>query len=398
VSGRTIPPLDAARLPPVYEGRGLVWTLQTKYDEAIVDFQMMRQMARAAGNPHKTSLGFVHQVRGNLREADRKLEESLQISRREGYKDSLSQNLLWLSAHAYWQGDSQRAIQLGQEGLAVAREIHDGLSELIDLAFLPLAYWSAGDYAHALSVLREGMTKAKERENRFIVGRLMNTLGWFHSEFGAVSRAIDYDYESMELGRSHAISNVEISALINLGLDHIALGQYERARSYFEPTLDRMQREAFGAHRWRWKVRLLIGLAELFYTTGAYEQALHYVEEGLKEARTTSAQKYVAKGLALRGKILGRLGHGSAAGGELQQAFTLAEQLDNPRLFYPIAYDLGQWYESAGQEQHAAMLYGKAKATIEHMATAVEDQALRSIFLQSAPVQAILERVARTGI
>jgi tetratricopeptide (TPR) repeat protein len=446
VSGRIIPPLDAARFLPVYEGRGLVWTLQTKYDEAIADFHMMRQMARTAGNPHKegealghlafahwgkfseeqipfvelyaqeamqlfertgdqrilarslTSLGLVHQVRGNFREADRKLEESLQISRREGYKDSLSQNLLWLSAHAHWQGYSQRAIQLGQEGLAVSREIHDGLSELFDLAFLCLAYWSAGDYAHALAVWREGMTKAKERENRFIVGRLTNTLGWFHSEFGDISRAIDYDYESMELGRSHRISNVEISALINLGLDHVALGQYERALSYLEPTLDRVQREAFGAHRWRWKIRLLIGLAELSSTTGAYEQALHYVEEGLKEARTTSAQKYVAKGLALRGKILGRLGHGSAAGGELQQAFTLAEQLDNPMLSYPIAYDLGQWYESAGREQQAAMLYGKAKAAIEHVATAVEDQALRSIFLQSAPVQAIHQRVARTGI
>jgi class 3 adenylate cyclase/tetratricopeptide (TPR) repeat protein len=437
VSGRITPALEAVQLLPVYEGRGLVWTLQTKYDAAIVDFQMMRQMARTAGNPQKegeslghlafahwgnfseeqipfveqyaqeamqlfqrtgdqkilvrslTSLGLVHQVRGNLREADRKLEESLQISRREGYKDSLSQNLLWLSAHAHWQGYSQRAIQLGQEGLAVSREIHDGLNELFDLAFLCLAYWSAGHYAHALIVLREGMTKAKERENRFIVGRLMNTLGWFHSEFGDVSRAVDYDYESMELGRTYRISNVEISALINLGLDHVVLGQYERALSYLEPTLDRVQREAFGAHRWRWKIRLLIGLAEISNTTGAHEQALRYVEEGLKEARTTSSQKYVAKGLALRGKILGQLGHGSAAGGELQQAFTLAEQLDNPMLSYPIAYDLGQWYESAGREQQAAMLYGKAKAAIEHVATAVEDQALRSIFLQSAPVQAI---------
>jgi class 3 adenylate cyclase/tetratricopeptide (TPR) repeat protein len=445
VSGRITPALEAAQLLPVYEGRGLVWTLQTTYDEAIADFQMMRQMARASGNPQKegeslghlafghygkfseeqipfveqyaqeamrlferagdpkilarslTSLGLVDQVRGNLREADRKLEKSLQICQREGYRDSLSQNLLWLSAHAHWQGDSQRAIQLGQEGLAVSREIHDGLSELIDLAFLCLAYWSTGDYAHALSVLREGMTKAKERENRFIVGRLTNTLGWFHSEFGDISRAIDYDYESMELGRAYRIPNVEISALINLGLDHMALGQYERARSYLEPTLDRMQREAFGPHRWRWKVRLLIGLAELFYTTGAYEQALHNVEEGLKEARTTSAQKYVAKGVALRGKILGRLGHGSAAGEELQQAFTLAEQLGNPMLSYPIAYDLGQWYESAGREQQAAMLYGKAKAAIEHAATAVEDQALRSIFLQSALVQAINGRTTHLG-
>jgi hypothetical protein len=44
------------------------------------------------------------------------------------------------------------------------------------------------------------------------------------------------------------------------------------------------------------------------------------------------------------------------------------------------------------------MLYGRAKAAIEHMATAVENQALRSIFLQSALVRAIYERTTRLGV
>ena len=48
------------------------------------------------------------------------------------------------------------------------------------------------------------MTKAQARENRFILGRLTNTLGWFHSEFGDVARAIEYDQESMDLGRTVA--------------------------------------------------------------------------------------------------------------------------------------------------------------------------------------------------
>jgi tetratricopeptide (TPR) repeat protein len=221
--------------------------LLTKYDEAIADFQVMRQMAHASGDTHKegeslgylalahwgkfseeqipfveqyaqeamqlfqptgdqkilarslTSLGLVHQVRGNLQEGDRKLEESLQISRREGYKDSLSHNLLWLSAHAHWQGHFLRAIQLGQEGLTVSRDIYDGFSELFNLSFLCLAYWSVGEYSRAFTVYR------------FVLGCLTNTLGWFHSEFGDVSRAIEFDQESMELGRTSRISNVEIS-------------------------------------------------------------------------------------------------------------------------------------------------------------------------------------------
>ena len=49
VSQRITPAVDDAQLLPVYEGRGRVWMLLTKYDEAIADFQQMRQMARAVG-------------------------------------------------------------------------------------------------------------------------------------------------------------------------------------------------------------------------------------------------------------------------------------------------------------------------------------------------------------
>jgi hypothetical protein len=85
------------------------------------------------------------------------------------------------------------------------------------------------------------------------------------------------------------------------------------------------------------------------------------------------------------------------AGTELQRAFTLADQLQSPSLIYPIAYDLAQWHESTGKEREASALYGKAKTTIEQMATAVEDEALRSTFLQSALVQEIHERATRLG-
>jgi tetratricopeptide (TPR) repeat protein len=131
--------------------------------------------------------------------------------------------------------------------------------------------------------------------------------------------------------------------------------------------------------------------------TGAYDQALRYVEEGIKEAQVTSSQKYLALGWALRGKITSKLSAAAMAGAELQRAYALAEQLHSPSLIYPMAYDLGQWYESTGKEQEAVVLYSKAKATIERMATAVEDDTLRSTFLHSALVQTINACVARLG-
>jgi predicted ATPase/class 3 adenylate cyclase len=446
VSGRITPALqEKEELLSIYEGRGLVWLLLFKLDEAIDDFQIMRQIACASGNQRKegeslghlalahleklseehfpfveqyaqaaiqlsqqtgdqkilakglSSLGLVNQACGNLIEADRNLEASLKISRQEGFKESSCQSMSFLGLQAYWQGHFERAVSFGRDGLAVSRDIHDGFHELLTLGNLAFAHWGVGDYGEAFRILHDGIRVARERDSWLGTGRMMNTLGWLHSEFGDVAHAMEYDQESAELGRAYRISNVEISALINLGRDHFLLGQHERALSYLEPTLDRVQREAFGAHRWRWTIRLLVGLAEVHDARGAYEEALRYVEEGLKEAQATSSQKYVAKGWALRGKILAQMGDRETAGAELQRAHTLAEQLICPALSYPIAFDLGRWHETAGQEQEAATLYGTAKAAIERMATTIEDEALGAIFLQSAPVQAIYDCAVRVG-
>ena len=445
VSGRITHPVDEALLLPVYEGRGLVWRLLTRPDEAIADFHMMRQTARASGNQQKegeslfnlanahywrlsaeeipiieqyaqeavrlaqltgdqrtvarslTSLALLDQARGELQEANRKLEESLQIGQREGYKDSISENLRWLGTHAHLQGDYKRGVSLLKEGLAVARDIHDGFAELLDLAFLSLAQVSLGNYSEALNTIQEGMTKAEERENKFVACRLPNHLGWIHSLFGDFSRAEEYDQESAELARTYGIAFVEISALINLGADYFELGQYERARSHLEPLIERIESGEYGAHKFIWKPRLLNLLAQACHAVGDHEEALRHVEESLSVSVASSLQKRMAEGWALRGKILAHLGNTDAGGAELQRAFTLAEQLNSPSLYYPIAFDLGQWYELARQEREAAELYGKAKATVERMATAIEDEVLRSTFLQLAPVQAIYESLARAG-
>jgi tetratricopeptide (TPR) repeat protein len=240
------------------------------------------------------------------------------------------------------------------------------------------------------------MTKAEERDNKFIASRLPNHLGKIHSLFGDFSRAAEYDQESAELGRTIGNANVEISALINLGADYLGLGQCERARCHLEEVLERIEIGDFGAHEFLWKQRLLNVLAEACRAMGAHEEALRDVEESLSVAVAHSSQKYMAKGWALRGRILAHLGNAEAAAADLQRAFALAEKLNSPAVTYPIAYDLGQWCEAAGQEREAMELYGKAKATVERMATAIEDEGLRSVFLQWAPIQAIKESSDRT--
>ena len=445
VSGRITPVFDRTQLLPIYQGRGVILRSLSSHDEAIADFQMMRRLAHDSGNIYKEgeslwllglshfakssedqlpfmeqyareglqlaqqtgaqqirvwsliSLGRVHIEQVNLQEAITNLEEVVQISRRKGFKSSLAPALGFLCQLFYFQGNFQSIHTLAEEGATESRAIFDSIPEFHNLSFLCQAHWSLGNYRKAFNIAYEISTKAQERNIPFYLSRIKNTLGWFHREFGDVSRAIEYDLESVELGQTAPVANAKISALVNLGFDYLALNQIKQSQSYLEMTLERVKHERFGSHRWRWTMKLLFGLAELAYTTGDYDQALRYVDEGLKEAQRTSSQKYVALGWALRGKIIARLGDAETAGAELQRAFTLADQLQSPSLIYPTAYDFGQWHENAGHEQEASALYGKAKMTTEQMATAVEDAGLRSTFLQSALVQEIHEHATRLG-
>ena len=189
VSPRLTPALDERTCCLCTKGVGACG-FADEYEEAIADFQQMRQLARLGqsaqrrrksqpsgvrplgepspkrtyhwsnsapwkpaavqhtGDPKTlarslTSLASVDQVRGNLREADQKLEASLQICRREGYHDSLALNPACLAGTPTGGGIS-RERSLTQEGIAVARAMYDGFNELNGLAFLCLAQWSLG--------------------------------------------------------------------------------------------------------------------------------------------------------------------------------------------------------------------------------------------------------------
>jgi hypothetical protein len=64
---------------------------------------------------------------------------------------------------------------------------------------------------------------------KFCVGRLENTIGWVHQELGDFAGALQHDLLSADIGKQIKNGNVEISALINQGFDHLHLGEPAKA-------------------------------------------------------------------------------------------------------------------------------------------------------------------------
>jgi len=437
------PPVAAKRLVEIRQKRGQVWMLLSRYPEAIAEFEQMLEITRVAGirrgegealadlayahwmtfsSEHipytkkfseealaiaretddrrvlaksLSYLGSVYQVEGDLAEADRKLEESLRISQEAGFKDIVALNQVWLAAHANWRAEFRKAIPLCRKAEQAAGESHDGLSELIALAFCCLAHIGLGEYAEALAVINEGLSKARDRENTFIVGRLTNTLGWFHQELGDFTRAIEYDHEGHNLGLSAKNPNVEISSLINLGFDHLNLGEPARALALFEETLVRVEKFFVSAHRWRWAIHVRAYLAEALLATGEPGKALITAEHGLAQARSTGSVKYIGKYHVLKGQIALEARQWGQAEVDLSEALRLAQEIGYPTLTWQAAHLLARTQAGQTKMEDAFASARLAAETIDAMAARILEPAVQRTFLAWPRIETVRDEVDR---
>jgi class 3 adenylate cyclase/tetratricopeptide (TPR) repeat protein len=427
----------------VHRRRGLVWLLLNQHAEAVAELEQMLTLARESSDrlaegdafadlahvywttfstehvpdarrcaeaalsiaketgdqrvlaKSLTYLGLLDQVTGDLAEADRKLEQSLHLAEAGGFRDTMAQSQTWLGAHANWRGDFRKALVLFRNAERNAADVHDGFQELFAIAFSGLAHIGLGQYREAVAVIDDGLAKAQDRNNTYMIGRLQNTQGWLHQELGDFRRAAEFDREAVELGQKAKNPNAEISALINLGLDYLNLGEPQRALTLLEDTMTRVEKEAFGAHTWRWAIHLATYIAETLVTMGQPDAALIHVDNALARARPTHSTKYVAKCHALRGQIALQARDWSRAETDLREALSLARKIAYPTLTWQAAHLLACAQAGQNNMDEAATTGRLAADTIQIVAAQAPDDATRRTLLAWPRAQAAMEDLER---
>jgi class 3 adenylate cyclase/tetratricopeptide (TPR) repeat protein len=451
---RCDPAIPPGRLLRLHESRALIYRMLTRIPAAIAEDERMLVLAREAGNrvnegealvdlalthwlafssemlPYTRryasealvigretgdqrvisksllSLGLVDQVDGELLAADEKFEESLRLAQAGNFADVVVQAHTWMGAHANWRGEFARGVELSRAAVARSVETHDGLQEIFALAFQCLGHLGLGQYREGLQVITEGLTKARERKSIFIQGRLTNTLGWFYEEVGDFGRARELDEEGVALGQSAKNPNVEISSLINLSYDLLHTGERNKAIALLTETLERVEKHAFGAHRWRWSNHLAAYLAEAYLRVGDIDRARQYAESCIGQARRTGSRKYIAKGEVTLGEIALTVGRRAEAEAALREALGGARTIRYPVLTWQAAHLLAQALAPQPNERGvAAARVDEARAmaqlaadTIATIDAALPDAAHRASLAAWDRVQAVhadLERFRR---
>jgi class 3 adenylate cyclase/tetratricopeptide (TPR) repeat protein len=320
-------------------------------------------------------LGSLDQMQARLTAAETKFTESVSLARSGGYRDIVVGVQTLLSTQRNWQGRFDETIAMCLALEATARELHDGFNEVFGMSNRCFALIGRGDYRSAWDTLARGRGLARERQNHFMFARMGNTEGWLRQEYGDFAGAADVNRESLDIGRRVKNGNVEISALIDLGFNDLALEGPQAALTLFEETLERA-RKAFGAHRWRWSMHLAFGLTTALMMLGRDGEALAEANRGLADAEQTDSSKYVGWFHARRGELALRGGDARAAAESLGRAVAIGRRIGYPTLTWQAADVLARAQIALGAADEARAAARLAEDTVAAIAAAAPEPAL----------------------
>ena len=273
-----------------------------------------------------------------------------------------------------FMGRFGRAAVGARKAIDLARRIGEHAGECSILYYLSLAEGGRGRYDAALAALEEGHAVAEQIHSPLWLARYPNQRAWLSAELGDWATAYEIDRTGLELARAvPGLREFEISTLINLALDCVALNRLDEAEAYLIESQRDVGRPEFGSHNWRWQTRLADARARLTLAQDKSNEADQAIGELFEWAERTRARKYLARGLVLRAERYLQCHDPSSADCDLIAAIGHADQM----CYFPTRVEargkLRRLYEEAGSvaqadrmKQELSELIAELDGTLQH--------------------------------
>jgi tetratricopeptide (TPR) repeat protein len=249
-----------------------------------------------------------------------------------------------------------------------------------------LACAGAGKYQRALSRLHEALASAKRVGDPLSTARILNTIGFVHSELGDVERAFEWNSLGVDAARQIRTPDPEITsnALLNVADNLMQMNRMAEAEQTLREVAQLIDstREQDPYLLWRYSMHFYCTNAELHLIKNDFASALGATDECLRIANRSKSQKYVVKARRMRGRIFATTGHTVEANRELTMALEEARQLGNPLERWRTLNTLEELSETLGIHSEAVQAFRREAAdAIQEVAEDLTDSSLRAVFL-----------------
>ena len=331
-------------------------------------FARARELGRSIGIsgpelfPTLSGLANAKIVRGDLREARKLADESLE------YAEMLNDSLILAAAHwmvayvAFWQGDITDVRDHSRKGL----EFYNPDQHVVGVASYnqnpgivcgylnALAGWMLGYPTQAVADMNETLTHARDLGHPFSLG--MSLL--FAAQLAQLRRDPETSLEQAEEGirvsadqRMHA---VELWCLLPRGWALVQQGNRSGGIADIREAMDRRRRMGMGAV-WPWFLALY---ADGCGALGEIDEGLRALDEAAEWVQRNDERLYSAEVHRIRGELLLRLGDSNEAQAErcYQQALTVAREQQAKSWELRAATSMSRLWQRQGHDSEARAL------------------------------------------
>jgi class 3 adenylate cyclase/tetratricopeptide (TPR) repeat protein len=294
--------------------------------------------------------GFVYSVTGRLKEARPLVIQALDMSDDTTSLEGRLWSLSYVTQYYNWTGEFDAALDLIKEVGNLNKKLKSPYFHILLHFRQGLIYGALGRTDDAKSVLEKGLERLDVGDDRFWRPRFLNTLGWVMAEEGNLKEALRLNKASLDEAKETGNPETIHNAAINVGENHLRLGNLEDARKVLDETWKEVKRPGISYNRWRYKTRLLIALGELYGRLGEKEKGLYFVRKALTIANKTGAKKHQARALLVKGRLMAQNSPGLARR-YLEKALAIATEIGTVLLIERIEQAMGHEIDIAAKRR-----------------------------------------------
>ncbi len=269
-------------------------------------------------------------------------------------------------------------LHFGEQALKIAREIGSRPAEIYALCAIGHILGPRGEYAQALEVAQEGLALAEQIEHHEWMTFGYWLVGVLYLDLLAIPEAQHHLEQALALANEVGSWNWIRIVSGFLAPAYLQQGQTS-AEAILASALEPDAAMQTIGQRLVWAAR-----AELALASGDPGQALDITDRLIATATNLSDERVIPRLCKLRGEALSALDRVAEAEAALRDAQESARAQGLLPLLWRIYVALGRLYQTQGRQVEAEQAFAAARTIIEELAAPSLDETLRASFLSSA--------------
>jgi len=355
----------------------------SKIDQAIDYGERSLSLARSLNLREQlpytlTDLGRAYNGSCRFEEAETRLTEAAGLWRELGNMPMLNDNLNTLLLNHFWSGKYEQALEIARESLDVSRTTKNIWAQCWPHHLQGQIWFEYGEVDRALDELELSVRVAAEANAPIHTKWYGADLCWAYIQIGDVQKGMD-------LYRATRVPNQELPApaawtptAVGYALCEIATGQLDLAAS----TLNSRQlTNSF--------VDYVLKMAQcrLALARKDHAGAIAIIDPVVQDSQQFKVGQYLPEALFLKGRAHWLKGEQDLAKSAFEQARLAAEAIGSRHLLWQILAALAGVESDNGK---SAAIKAQAREITQFIADHIHEESMRSQFLQSEDVSAVI--------